>query len=138
MYIIPIFTRTIKNIDTVKVSQVWMFLERNGSHCIPGSSLEDALVFASLNSIPLAGAPIVSDHFIFLPVDSTADLSSFYLWGEIRFNEQPMKEVWRSFLWISEPNSTEDVWGTNTFLRDIPIADSHSVHTIIERYFKTI
>ena len=137
MYLVPIFTKNIKKSEGIQIKQVWIFLERNGTQCIHVNSLEDAMGFVSINQLPLTGVPILSGPFIFLPVDSKADLSSFYLWSEIRPNEHPMKEVWRSFLWILHADSGEDIWGTNGFLRDISIADSHSVFTIIESYFKT-
>jgi len=47
-----------------------------------------------------------------------------------------MKEAWRSFLWVVAPNSNEDVWGTNVFLKDICIAGSNTAYSIIEGYFK--
>jgi hypothetical protein len=135
MYLIPIFSRTMQTIEDISIKQVWMFLEKNGSQCIPVEGEEEARSFASFNEIPLTGEPIVSAPFIFLPVNSAADLSSFYLWGEISLNEIPMKEAWRSFIWVVQTG--DDVWGTNVFLRDIVVAGSHSVYTILERYFKT-
>jgi len=136
MYIIPIIVKPIETTYDTVIKQVWMFLERNGTHCMTVNSIKEAKEFATMNEIPLTGAPIVSGNFIYLPVDSSADLSSFYQWNEIRLNEQPMKEVWRSFLWIVLKNSDEDVWGTNKFLKDIFIAGNESVYGVIEGYFK--
>jgi len=137
MYIIPIIVKPIETTYDTVIKQVWVFLERNGTHCMIVNSVKEAKEFAVTNEFPLTGAPIVSGNFIYLPVDSTADLSSFYLWNEVRPTEQPMKEVWRSFLWIVMKNSHEDVWGTNKFLKDIFIAGNNSVYGVIEGYFKT-
>jgi len=136
MYIIPIIVRPLETTFDTIIRQVWLFLERNGTHCMTANSAKEATEFAAANEIPLTGAPIISENFIYLPVDSTADLSSFYMWSEIRPNEQPMKEVWRSFLWIVRNDCEEDVWGTNKFLKDIFIAGSDSVYTVLEDYFR--
>ena len=137
MYIIPIFTKTIKADADHSIEQVWIFLERNGAHCISVGSLQEATEFLKINEIPCSAAPLVSQQFIYATVPADSDLSSFYVWSDIKLNEQPMKEVWRSFLWIRVLNSEEDVWGTNQFLKEIRIAGSDSVHTIIGGYFKS-
>ena len=136
MYIIPILVKTVQTTEDTIIKQVWLFLERNGSHCISVASVEDAKAFLKTNEFSLDQPVIVSGQFIYAPMAATADLSSFYSWGEVRPNEHPMKEAWRSFLWVVGPNSNEDVWGTNVFLKDICIAGSSTVHSVIEGYFK--
>ena len=137
MYVIPIIIKPIETTNDTIIKQVWVFLERNGTHCISVGSVKEAHEFAAINDIQVTGAPIIAEPFIYLPVNSTADLSSFYLWHEVRLNEHPMKGVWRSFLWIVGAKSEEDVWGTNKFLKEICVAGTHSVHAMIEGYFKT-
>jgi hypothetical protein len=136
MYIVPILVKTVQTTEDTMIKQVWLFLERNGSHCISVASVEDAKAFLKTNEFSLAQPVIVSGQFIYAPISATADLSSFYSWGEVRPNEYPMKEVWRSFLWVVDPKSNDDVWGTNVFLKDICIAGSETVHSIIGGYFK--
>jgi hypothetical protein len=136
MFIIPVIIKTIQTNDDITIKQVWLFLERNGTECITVDSLKTANEFIKVNDIPVTGKLIVSEPYIYAPVDSNADLSSFYLWNEIQQHEQPMKEVWRSFLWIVGNNSEDDMWGTNVFLKDILIGGNHSVYNVIEGYFK--
>jgi len=136
MYIIPIIVKTIKEESDHTIQQVWIFLERNGTHCISVGSLQEANEFLKINEIPCSKAPLISGPLIYAPVDSAADLSSFYVWSEVSLSQQPMKEVWRSFLWVRGSNSDEDIWGTNQFLKEISIAGSDSVHTVIGGYFK--
>ena len=134
MYIIPIIVKNIRTNDDSIIKQVWLFLERNGTQCITVDSLPAAREFIRINEFPLKEALIVSGSFIYAPIDSSADLSSFYLWSEIRQNEYPMKEVWRSFLWIVGKDSEEDVWGTNVFLTDISITQTESVYAVIKSF----
>jgi hypothetical protein len=97
-------------------------------------TVEDALTYAAENEIPLTGAPVVSTHFIFLPVDSTSSLlDTFYTWNETQPDEQPMRTVWRPFVWISNSGSN-DVWGTNIYLQDINIGNNLSVFELVNEY----
>jgi len=136
MYIIPILVKTVERTDETIMKQVWLFLERNGTHCISVASVKEAEAFLKTNDFPLAKPLVTLGQFIYAPIDINADLSTFYTWGEIRLSEHPMKEAWRSFLWVVAPNSNEDVWGTNVFLKDICIAGSNTAYSIIEGYFK--
>jgi len=137
MYVVPIIIKSIDTRYDTVIKQVWMLLERNGTHCISVESEEEAAEFAIINDIQLTGKPIISGPFVYLPVEPTSNLSAFYLWSEIKPNEQPMKEVWRSFLWVILKGSEDDVWGTNLFLKDIFIAGQHSVYKILEGYFSS-
>jgi hypothetical protein len=136
MFIIPIIVKNIQVTDDSVMKQVWLFLERNGTQCIAVDSLNAANNFIKTNDFPLKTPLIVSGQHIYAVIDSSADVSSFYLWNEIRQNVHPMKEVWRSFIWIVGKDSEEDVWGTNTFLKEIVLTQKDSVHTILEGYFK--
>ena len=136
MFIIPIIVKNIQKNDDTIIRQVWLFLERNGTQCITVDSLKSAQDFIRQNEFPLQGDLIVSGNFIYAPVNSKADLSSFYLWNEIRQNEQPMKEVWRSFLWVVGEKSEDDIWGTNIFLKESIITQKDSVYMVIEDYFR--
>ena len=136
MFVVPVMIKSVDTRYDTVIKQVWMLLERNGTHCISVESEEEAAEFAIVNEIQLTGKPIVSGPFVYLPVDPASNLSAFYLWGEIKPNEQPMKEAWRSFLWVTMKGHEDDVWGTNIFLKDILIAGPHSGYKVIEGYFK--
>jgi hypothetical protein len=122
--------------EGTNIQQIWTLLERNGKYCSFVETVEDALAYAEENDIPLNGTPVVSEHFIFLPVDNTSPLlDQFYSWNETRPDEQPMRTVWRPFLWISNDLS-EDVWGTNAYLNDIVIGEGVSVFNLIVEYLQ--
>ena len=134
MYVIPIFDKAVNSLDTTVIRQFWMLLERNGTYCTSIETLEDAIAYATDNDIPLAGEPIVVEPFIFLPVDSkAAALDLFYTWNETRTDEQPMRAVWRPFLWVSDMGQ-HDIWGTNAYLGRIIVADTKSVEDILSTY----
>jgi Tfp pilus assembly protein PilZ len=95
-------------------------------------SVEDATTYAAENEIPLAGAPFLKGGAVFLPVDSASTLlDQFYTWNETRPDEQPMRTVWRPFIWITANNSDSDVWGTNVHLKDVLVGNGLSVFQII-------
>jgi len=132
MYVIPIFTKTINSIDTALLQQIWMLLERNGTFCTYVETVEDAVAYATENEIPLQGQPIVVDSVIYLPVDGKSPaLDLFYTWNETRMDEQPMRAVWRPFVWITNP-AQEDIWGTNMYLDRVEIAKGKTVLDIIK------
>lgn len=134
---VPIFTKAINSIDTTSIQQIWILLERNGTHCTSVETVEDAVAYATDNDIPLVGEPIVKEPFIYLPVDGKSpELDLFYTWNETRLDEQPLRAVWRPFLWISDATQ-EDIWGTNVYLSDIHIADKKSVSDVLLNYFAT-
>jgi hypothetical protein len=136
MILVPIFDRFVNRLDEATIKQIWMLLERNGTYCTSVDTVEDALTYATENDIPLTGEPLVSDSFIFLPVDHTSpSLDLFYTWNETLGDEQPMRTVWRPFMWISNEGGN-DVWGTNTYLKDTSIADGFSVVDVVEAWMK--
>jgi hypothetical protein len=134
MLVVPIFERFVNRLDEAIIKQIWMLLERNGTYCTSVDSLEDAVVYATENDIPLTGEPLVSDPFIFLPVDhASPNLDLFYTWNETLGDEQPMRTVWRPFMWISNEGA-DDVWGTNAYLKDTNIADGFSVVDVVKAW----
>jgi hypothetical protein len=136
MYVVPIFQRMLNSKEGVDIKQIWTLLERNGTYCSSVETVEDALAYAKENEIPLNGEPLVSAHFIFLPVDSTSPLlDGFYTWNETQPDEQPMRTVWRPFVWISNSIS-KDVWGTNIYLKDFNIGNNLSIFDLVNEYFE--
>ena len=136
MYVVPIFERMLNSKEDVDIKQIWTLLERNGTYCSSVERVEDALTYAKENEIPLNGVPLVSAHFIFLPVDSTSPLlDGFYTWNETQPDEQPMRTVWRPFVWISN-SSSKDVWGTNIYLKDVNIGNNLSIFDLVNEYFE--
>lgn len=116
-----------------------LFLEKNGMGCLSLNDSKDpiksAKEFLQNNEIYSIGEPILSENFIYVSVDPIkTDLSSFYNWSEIIPLSQPMKEVWRQFIWnMNDPDS----WGTNVYLDSIELG-SFNVGQILRGYFKTL
>ena len=131
MFVIPVLAVPLQNV--INIVQVWMFLERNGTHAIEVDGLEDALSFASQNGFDVLGEPAVRGDIIFLLIDPKCkELGSFYTWSEITPNQQPMKEVWRPFLWVK---AAEDLWGTNQYLNEIMLTKDRSVYNVVSALF---
>jgi hypothetical protein len=131
MYVVPIFERLINSMEGGHMKQIWILLERNGTYCSSVETVEDAVSYANENDIPILGEPVKTNNFIFLYVDSTSPLlDQFFSWNETLPDEQPMRTVWRPFLWISN-DSSEDVWGVNMYLKDIQIGHNLSVFDLI-------
>ena len=132
MFVIPILAVPLQKIMAVNIVQIWMFLERNGTHAIQVDNLESALAFAKENEFPLVAEPYITNEIVFLFVDPKCkELASFYSWSEIHSNDIPMKEVWRPFLWVKD---SKDMWGTNQYLNDIKVTSNTSVYDIIDAY----
>lgn len=119
------------------IKQVWVLLERNGTHLMSldaGSTppLEAALQFADGNGLALSGQPIQAGKLVFLPVDmGRTDFSAFYSWREVLPGTVPSKEVWRQFTWVS------DSLDVNTLLNQIVIGDpDHTVYSVLNAYLK--
>jgi hypothetical protein len=131
MYLFPIFKKQIHSIDDSVFYQIWVLLERNGTHSAFVESIESALEWAKENDVPLQGEPISSGPFLFLPVDGTSStLDTFYTWNETSPDEQPLRTVWRPFVWVTD-HSGNDIWGTNVQLSQINIAETHSVFDVV-------
>jgi len=129
MYIVPIAIRE----RSASVKQIWILLERNGSHLISLESGTDAHQFADLNGLVLASEPVNAGPLTFLPVDmDRTDMSSFYSWREVVPGTVPSKEVWRQFVWVS------DSLDVNKLLNDIVVGEpDHTVFSILRTYLKT-
>ena len=131
MFVIPVLAVPVQKMVSVNIIQIWVFLERNGTHAIHVENVEEALHFARENGFSLMTAPVVNNNIIYLLVDPKCkELKSFYSWGEIQTNDMPMKEVWRPFLWVRD---TTDIWGTNQYLNDIKVGPNVSVYDILAR-----
>jgi hypothetical protein len=130
------FAKTLHSEEGLAFQQIWVLLERNGNHCASVNNTEEAMQWATENDIPLKGEPTLSDTLLFLPVDGTSpDLDAFYTWNETLPEEQPMRTVWRPFLWVTD-NSNADSWGTNIHLSQIAVADGKSVYDVILEWTK--
>ena len=122
--------------DLVKCA---LFLEKNGTACLSLNDSKDpiksAKEFLENNEIYTLGEPVLSDKIIYVSVDHVkTDLSSFYNWSEIIPSSQPMKEVWRQFIWnMNDPDS----WGTNVYLDSVEIGPLN-IGQILRGYFKTL
>lgn len=135
MYCIPIGVERVAASEGSELLQVWLFLERNGTHCITVETVDEALAFAAENEFPLLSfAPVVAGQFVYLPIDlrETSALATFYTWKELAPHEQPMREAWRPFLW--NKSTAGDTWGTNTYLKEIDLAPGTSCYTVIHTY----
>jgi hypothetical protein len=131
MFVIPVLAVPLQNV--INIVQVWMFLERNGTHAIEVEGKEEALSFAEQNGFQILGEPVVRGDIIFLLIDPKCkDLGSFYTWSEITPSQQPMKEVWRPFLWVK---AAEDLWGTNQYLNEIMLTKDRSVYNVVSALF---
>lgn len=129
MYLVPILMKPVNELKTGLLQQIWIFLERNGTYCMEISSLEEAKEFAEENGFPLMKEPVVVGDLIFLFIEPKCkELQSFYTWGEIHPGDQPMREVWRPFLWV---DAVSDMWGTNQYLNDIQLTPTKSVSHIL-------
>lgn len=131
MYIVPIAVRE----RAPGVKQVSILLERNGTHLMSldftgNSPIHAAKEFAEANGLALESEPVHAESLIFLPVDSSrTDFSAFYSWREVPPGTIPSKEVWRSFVWVTEN------LGVNICLQQIILAEpAHSVYSLLTTY----
>ena len=133
MYVAPIAVHT-KDTD---IRQVWMMLERNGTHLISLDATEataeaEGAAFAAVNDLALMATPRRLGDIVFLPVDmKRTDFNLFYTWREVPPGTVPSKEVWRSFVWLS------DSLGVNSFLNETVIAGpEHTVFSVLTAHLK--
>jgi len=135
MYIVPLIVSHRTHTD---LKQIWIFLERNGSHLIQTDSLQTAKEFLEINGMQSVGEPVVHDDLIFVAIDPLSnELSSFYTWREVPVGTIPSKEVWRPFTWLSSADKS-DPFGVNQLLNTIPLAEpKHTVFSTISTYLKT-
>jgi len=134
MYIVPIAIHD----RSPTAKQVWILLERNGTHLMSidvdtDTPVNAAIEFAELNGIAPLSTPFQVGSAIFLPVDiHKTDFSAFYSWREVPPTTMPSKEVWRQFVWMS------DSLNVNTLLNDIIVAEpGHTVYSVLNTYLKT-
>jgi len=128
MYIVPIAVHK----RTPDVKQIWVLLERNGTHLMFLDSGSDAREFADGNGLALTGDPIQIGDLMFLPVDMRqTDFSGFYSWREVVPGTVPPKEVWRQFTWVA------DSLDVNILLNQIVIGEpEHTVYSVLNAYLK--
>jgi hypothetical protein len=141
MFIVPIIAIKRPNTD---ISQFWMFLERNGSHLIyldstPETALSATKEFLDMNDIVMKGEAIIVNDLVFVNIDLTlTDIQVFYTWQEVPVGATPVKEVWRSFLWISTVDNSDPV-GVNQFMKTIQLVPPiHTVFSVISSYLKSL
>jgi hypothetical protein len=118
------------------LQQVWLFLERNGSHLIeidtPGDIMQGAKEFAESNGFVLTVEPFCRDDIVYCQVNTNeTDLDQFYSWKETPAGTTPPKEVWRTFLWASSPEN-DDPWGVNRLMDGIRLSDKHTVYSTLK------
>ena len=98
MLLIPMVRRLIIKTADTTIWQIWLLLERNGTHTMSVGSAEEADAFAAENGLTIVKRWIEGDS-IFLDIATTPSLAEFYTWSEIAPGQQPMREVWRPFVW---------------------------------------
>ena len=138
MYIVPIVHTEINTNTKYNLINCGLFLDKNGTSCISlgncSNPIETANEFLSINGFFPKSPPTLLDTIVLVEIDPVkTDLNSFYKWSEVLPTTQPVKEVWRYFVWN---NHTPDTWGTNMYLDSIDISP-YSVGHILKGYFKT-
>lgn len=102
-------------------TQVWLFLERNGTHLIEVGA--DARAFAAENGFSEDPTFMTVGDLLFLEVDrQRPGLEAFYSWEEVVPGTIPAKEVWRPFLWLP---------GTEHLLADTLLSAKHALPDIL-------
>ena len=120
MFVVPFIKRPLPN----GLAQVWILLERNGTHLIETESPQHATAFAADNGLQCKMS--VSGDLVLLASDSSPDLAVFYSWNEVAPGTIPAKELWRPFLW------TTDSEGLNPFLDSVNLSAKHTAHTVMK------
>lgn len=116
MYVVPYISKPLKS-----CTQVWLFLERNGTHLI---DVDDAAAFAIENGLADDPTIEISGDLAYLRIDSDRPgLSSFYSWEEVVPGTIPAKELWRPFIWLP---------GTEHLLAETRLSANHTALTVIE------
>jgi hypothetical protein len=118
------------------LQQIWLFLERNGSHLIEidasDNAVDHAKEFAELNGLSLLEEPRCIDDIVYCPIEPTkSDISSCYSWKETTPGTEP-KEAWRSFLWATAADNT-DPWGVNRLMDGISLSEKNTVYSVLRR-----
>lgn len=120
------------------IQQVWLFLERNGNHLIEidpvdvSGAVQHATEFLELNGF-VANDIFCEDGIVFCSIEPTCGtLAECYTWKETPSGTTPVREVWRTFIWISSPEKS-DPWGVNSAMSEISLADTHSAYSVLKR-----
>lgn len=134
MFLLP-FIRILDKMPGLH--QIWLFLERNGSHLIDceqntvEEAIEYATEFAHVNNLSLDGEPFCINTIVFCPIKKdSSELSNFYTSMETPLGTSPSREVWRSFLWASTIDNL-DSWGINRLLDSLPLSEKDTVYSVI-------
>jgi hypothetical protein len=124
MFLIPIVYRRLGDLH-----QCWLLLERNGMHAMEGNA-EAAATFAAENGLEQRSELIVVPalNTTLLDIAVSPALAEFYTWAEVAGGGQPMREVWRPFLW--SPAIAKG-------LEEISIGEGLTVAAVLEAYFKS-
>jgi hypothetical protein len=121
MFIVPYLARQLPN----GLQQVWLFLERNGTHLIEIDA-STAAAYAATNGLGAGPIKQVGD-LLFLPVSiDEPGLAEFYSWREVVPGTLPLKEVWRPFIW----SAATDL-GVNGLLQDIQLSQTHTAFSVL-------
>jgi hypothetical protein len=133
MYIVPIIHAEIQTDEKYSLIKCAMLLDRNGSSCLLNNS--SVKEFCMSNELIIEGEPLVINNLTFVRINPVqTNLETFYTWSEVTPASQPMKEVWRYFIWNNEVN---DIWGTNTYLDSIDCSP-YSIGYLLKSYFSQI
>lgn len=121
------------------LQQVWLFLERNGNHLIEidttdiSGSIEHATEFLELNGFLAAGDIFFDNGIVFCPIEpSCSSLGDCYTWKETPSGTTPVREVWRTFIWISSADKI-DLWGVNSAMNEISLSETHTAYSVLKR-----
>lgn len=95
------------------------------------ASAEDAAVFAAENGLEQRATPMIVPSLgaTLLDIAVSPALADFYTWAEISQADQPMREVWRPFLW--SPAVAKG-------LEEISIGEGLTVAAVLGAYFAAV
>jgi len=117
MFIVPYISMKVK-----ACTQIWLFLERNGTHLIDVGA--DPHAFAVNNGFSENPVFRIVGDVCYLEVDHLRPgLEAFYSWDEVTPGTIPAKELWRPFLWLP---------GTEHLLAETRLSANHTVLTILQ------
>ena len=125
MYVLPY----IHVPKTAELHQIWLFLERNGTYLIEVEDLSGAKDFAAANDLELEGEPRVVGDVVYCRIKKDSQYHpNFYTWAETPAGT-PLREVWRSFLWLGDAT---DSYGVNKLMDSLKLSDEgHTVYTAL-------
>ena len=59
---------------------------------------EEAVAFAAENELTVHSTHVYNDH-AYLEIAPSDALTEFYTWADVTPGQQPLREVWRPFVW---------------------------------------